>query len=343
MQKKIKRQTIKFKNPVYIISTSSTVGPKEGEGPLKDFFDLILEDSLYGEISWEKAESKITKETFARALEKANLSQEDIDYVISGDLLNQNTGSNFAIRDLNIPFFGIFGACSTIGEGLSLGAILIDGGFANNILIGASSHFCASEKQFRFPLELGTQRPPSSTWTVTGQGSVILSDKKNQYKNKKLPCITAITPGKIIDLGIKNANNMGAAMAPAAFDVIYSHLSDLNISPDYYDLIVTGDLGKIGHDLVVKMFGEKNIDMTKNYNDCGLLIFDIEKQKIGSGGSGCACSAVTFAGYLYKRLKDGVLNKILFVPTGALMSQLSSQQGESIPGIAYAVAIENHD
>ena len=341
MLKKIGNQTIKFKNPVYIISTSSTVGQKEGEGPLKDFFDLVLQDSLYGEKSWEKAESKITKETFERALKKANLSHNDIDYVISGDLLNQNTGSNFAIRDLNIPFFGIFGACSTIGEGLSLGAILIDGEFANNILVGASSHFCASEKQFRFPLELGTQRPPSSTWTVTGQGSVILSREKKQHKN--CPCIKAITPGKIIDMGIKDANNMGAAMAPAAFDVIYSHLLDLNISPDYYDLIVSGDLGQIGHDLVIKMFSDKNIDIAKNYNDCGLMIFDIKKQEIGSGGSGCACSAVTFASYLYKKLSDKSLNKILFVPTGALMSQLSSQQGESIPGIAYAVAIENSD
>ena len=339
MQKKFGRQSVKFNNKIYIISTASTVGPKEGEGPLKDFFDIILEDSLYGEQSWEKSESKIIKQTFIKVLEKANISKQNIDYIISGDLLNQNTASTFGIKDFNIPFFGIFGACSTIGEGMSLGALLIDGGFANNILVGASSHFCASEKQFRFPLELGTQRTPTSTWTVTGQGSLVLSNKKN--KNKICPCITKITTGKIIDMGITDPNNMGAAMAPAAFDCIYAHFKDLNISPDYYDLIITGDLGYVGHELVIKMFEEKNINIQKNYSDCGILIFDKDKQETQSGGSGCAWSAVTFAGYLYKKLEQKALNKILFVPTGALMSPTSTQQGETIPGIAHAIAIEN--
>lgn len=337
MSKHFGRQSVRFENPVYIITTASTVGPKEGEGPLAEFFDIILPDSLCGEDSWEKAESKIVKDTFGKALSKSKLSQENIDYIISGDLLNQNSGSTFAIRDMDIPFFGIFGACSTMGEGMSLGALLIDGGFANNILVGASSHFCASEKQFRFPLELGTQRTPTSTWTVTGQGSAILSNNTNE----KCPRITAITTGKIIDMGITDANNMGAAMAPAAFDTLSAHFSDLSLSPDYYDLIITGDLGYVGHDLVLKMFSEKNMDLSKNYSDCGMLIFDKDKQGTNAGGSGCACSAVTFAGYLYKKLKDGQLNKLLFVPTGALMSPTSAQQGETIPGIAHAIAIEN--
>lgn len=337
MSKHFGRQSVRFENPVYIITTASTVGPKEGEGPLAEFFDIILPDSLCGEDSWEKAESKIVKDTFGKALSKSKLSQENIDYIISGDLLNQNSGSTFAIRDMDIPFFGIFGACSTMGEGMSLGALLIDGGFANNILVGASSHFCASEKQFRFPLELGTQRTPTSTWTVTGQGSAILSNNTNE----KCPRITAITTGKIIDMGITDANNMGAAMAPAAFDTLNAHFSDLSLSPDYYDLIITGDLGYVGHDLVLKMFSEKNMDLSKNYSDCGMLIFDKDKQGTNAGGSGCACSAVTFAGYLYKKLKDGQLNKLLFVPTGALMSPTSAQQGETIPGIAHAIAIEN--
>ena len=337
MSKHFGRQSVRFENPVYITTTASSVGPKEGEGPLAEFFDTILPDSLCGEDTWEKAESKIVKDTFEKALSKSKLSQENIDYIISGDLLNQNSGSTFAIRDMNIPFFGIFGACSTMGEGMSLGALLIDGGFANNILVGASSHFCASEKQFRFPLELGTQSTPTSTWTVTGQGSVILSSTSNE----KCPRITAITTGKIIDMGITDANNMGAAMAPAAFDTINAHFLDLSITHDYYDLIITGDLGYVGHDLVLKMFLEQNIDLSKNYSDCGMLIFDKDKQGTNSGGSGCACSAVTFAGYLYKKLKAGQLNKLLFVPTGALMSQISAQQGETIPGIAHAIAIEN--
>ena len=341
MGKHLGRQSVRFENPVYIISAASTVGKREGEGPLGKYFDVVLPDALCGETSWEKAESKIVKDTFNRVLAKSNLSQGNIDYVISGDLLNQNSGSTFAARDFDIPFFGIFGACSTIGEGMSLGALLIDGGFANNILVGASSHFCASEKQFRFPLELGTQRTPTSTWTVTGQGSLVLSRETNKETKEKYPVITAITTGKIKDLGITDVNNMGAAMAPAAFDTINAHFNDLNIKPDYYDLIITGDLGYVGHELVIKMFSEQKIDLSKNYSDCGIMIFDKEKQGTNSGGSGCACSAVTFAGYLYKKLKDRDLNKILFVPTGALMNSTTAQQGETIPSIAYAVAIEN--
>jgi stage V sporulation protein AD len=334
-----RKQTIKFNTPVKIISTSSIVGPKEGKGPLANTFDVILDDSMYGESSWEKSESKIVKESFRKVIDKANFSSTDIDYLISGDLLNQNFSSNFAARELNIPFIGVFGACSTFGEAMGVGALLIEGKHANNVLVGASSHFCAAEKQFRFPLELGTQRTPTATWTVTGQGSALLS---NQNKNKyNVPRVTAFTIGKVIDMGITDINNMGAAMAPAAFDVINAHIKDLSVSINYYDLIVTGDLGYVGTEILKKVFlQEKNINLN-NHSDCGVMIFDRDKQKTDSGGSGCGCSAVTFAGYLYQQLLDQKINKLLFVPTGALVNQTSAQQGESIPGIAYAVAIEN--
>lgn len=335
LAKHIGKQTVKFDNKISIISTASTVGPKEGQGPLSDYFDVVLDDMLFNEDSWEKAESKIVKTNFELAIKKSGLDKEKIDYIIAGDLLNQSTGSTYGIRDLNIPFFGLYGACSTMGESMCIGAVLIDSGAAKNILAGASSHFCAAEKQFRFPLELGTQRPLTSTWTVTGDGAVILSS------NNSGPYIKAMTTGKIVDLGITDANNMGAAMAPAASDVIVNHFKDMNINPDYYDLIITGDLGYVGKDLTIQMVKEKGYDISKNYTDCGIEIFDQKTQDTHSGGSGCACSAVTFAGYLYKMLKEKKLNKILFIPTGALMSTTSIQQGESIPGIAHAVAIEN--
>ena len=331
----IGEQTVKFSRPISILSTASVVGPKEGDGPLGKQFDIVLEDILAGEESWEKAESEIVNKALDLAVRKSGVSIHAIDYILAGDLLNQNMGSTFGIRELERPYLGIFGACSAIGLGLSIGSMLIDGGFATNTLVGASSHFCAAEKQFRFPLELGTQRPPTSTWTVTGSGTAVLS------KNGNGPFITSATNGKIVDLGIKDANNMGAAMAPAAVDTLCAHFKDLDIKPDHYDLIATGDLGYIGHELVINLMEKKGYDLSKNYTDCGILIFDKETQDTHSGGSGCACSAVTFASYLYDRIKRGVLNKVLFVPTGALLSTTSLQQGESIPGVAHAVSIES--
>lgn len=328
-------QSVKFTSPVSIISTASIVGPKEGEGPLSKYFDIIMDDILAGKESWEKAESEMVNKGLDLAVRKSGVSISNIDYILAGDLLNQSIGSTFGIRDLGRPHIGIFGACSTIGLGLSIGSMFIDGGFATNVLVGASSHFCAAEKQFRFPLELGTQRPPTSTWTVTGNGSAVLS------KNGKGPFVTSTTNGKIVDMGIKDANNMGAAMAPAAVDTLCSHFKDLEITPDYYDLILTGDLGYIGHELVINLMEKEGYDLSKNYTDCGILIFDKETQDTHSGGSGCACSAVTFAGYIYDKLKKGELNKVLFIPTGALLSTTSIQQGESIPGIAHAVSIES--
>ena len=334
MEKRMGRQTVALSEPVYIISAASVAGKKEGEGPLGKYFDVVLADGLNNEESWEKAESSFVSKGFNLALLKSGLSANDIDYVLAGDLLNQNSGSTFGVRELEIPFFGLFGACSTMGEAMSLGAMLIDGGFAKNVLAGASSHFCAAEKQFRFPLDMGTQRSPTATWTVTGQGSVVLS------KSGKGPVITHITTGKIVDMGVKDAMNMGAAMAPAAADALYNHFKDTGRSPEYYDIIATGDLGYVGRELTVKLMNRENIFLDKRYTDCGIEIFDKEEQDTHSGGSGCACSAITFCGYFYEMLKTGKIKNILFIPTGALMSTTTSQQGESIPSIAHAVAIK---
>jgi stage V sporulation protein AD len=335
MIKKKGDQSVLFENPVSIMATSSIVGPKEGEGPLRNYFDIVLDNDLFGEDSWEKAESKCVEEGFKNAVKKAGLSFKDIDYILAGDLLNQSIGSTFGIRALNRPFFGLFGACSTMGESMCLGAMLIDGGFAEKVLAGASSHFCSAERQFRFPLEFGAQRPLTSSWTVTGQGAAVLS------KTGEAPFITAATVGKIVDLGITDVNNMGAAMAPAAADTIAAHFKDTGRTPSYYDLVITGDLGHVGSALMQDILKEQGYDVTQNCSDCGIEIFDPETQDTHAGGSGCGCAAVTFSGYLYNRLKKKELNKILLVPTGALMSTTSSQQGESIPGVAHAVAIEN--
>lgn len=332
--KKIGKQTFKLSNPVSIKETASIVGPKESNGPLAKYFDKCIEDEFYGESSWEKAESKFIKSATEMLIAKSGISNKDIDFCFAGDLLNQCISSCFGLRETNIPFFGIFGACSTFVESLILGAISIDGNFAKNVLCAVSSHFCSAEKQFRFPLELGNQRPPTSQWTVTGSGACILS------KEGTGPYITHVTPGKIIDMGIKDVNNMGSAMAPAAIDTLITHFQDTSRDPDYYDGIFTGDLGYIGKDILLDIVKTKGYDITNNYNDCGILIFDKNKQDTHSGGSGCACCASVFSGYLYKKLKERKLNKILLIATGALTNSTTSQQGESIPGIAHAVSIE---
>ncbi len=335
MAKRIGKQSVKFDKSISIKSTAATVGPKEGEGPLGKYFDVVLEDILAGEKSWEKAESKIVSNNMKLAVEKSKIGMDKIDYILAGDLLNQGSGSNYGVRDFNIPFFGLYGACSTFGESMCLGGILIESGAAENVLVGASSHFCAAEKQFRFPLDLGTQRPLTTTWTVTGDGAAVLSNEDNS------PYITAITTGKMVDLGITDANNMGAAMAPAAAQAICSNFKDFDITPDYYDLIITGDLGKVGMELTTKLLKEEGYDISKNFTDCGVEIFDPVSQDTHAGGSGCACSATVFSSYFYEKVKRGELKRILFVPTGALMSSTSVQQGESIPGIAHAAVIEN--
>ena len=331
--KKIGKQTIKFDNPPTISETACIVGPKESNGPLAKYFDQCLEDEFWGESTWEKAESKIIKETANMVISKSGISSTEIDYCFAGDLLNQCISSSFGLRETNIPFFGIFGACSTFVEGLSLASILVEA-CANNVLCAASSHFCSAEKQFRFPLELGNQRPPTAQWTVTGAGSAIISKSGNG------PFVTHITPGKIIDMGIKDANSMGAAMAPAALNTLITHFKDTNRAPNYYDVIVTGDLGYIGKEILTELAKKEDYDIKNNYDDCGVLIFDKENQDTHSGGSGCACCASVFSGYFFKQLQDKKIKRILLIATGALMNATSSQQGESIPGIAHAISIE---
>jgi stage V sporulation protein AD len=337
MNKQIGQQSILFIHPPAIRAAASVVGPKEGEGPLAKYFDRVSDDILFGQESWEKAESEIVKQGIELAVKKAGLTMNQIRYILAGDLLNQGTGSSFGIRTLNRPFFGLFGACSTVGEALTLGAVLIDGGYADHVVAAASSHFCGAEKTFRFPLELGAQRAPTASWTVTGDGALVVSREGNGDN----PYIVAATTGTIVDMGVKDANNMGAAMAPAAAAVIKAHFNDFNIPPEHYDLIVTGDLGHVGSTLLHQLTRDMGINIEKRHADCGAIIFDAQTQNTLSGGSGCGCAAVTFAGYYYQRLLKKELNKILFIPTGALHSVTTVQQGETIPGVAHAVAVSN--
>ena len=331
--KKIGKQTFSFDNPPTITECASIVGPKEAQGPLGKYFDLTIEDEFWGEKSWEKAESKIIKETVNAVISKSGISSSQIDCCFAGDLLNQCISSSFGLRDLSIPFFGVFGACSTFVESMSLSAICAES-FADNVLCATSSHFCSAEKQFRFPLELGNQRPQTSQWTVTGAGSSIIS------KSGMGPYITNITPGKIVDMGIKDGNNMGAAMAPAFCDTLVAHFLDTGRKPSYYDAIISGDLGYVGKDIAVDIMASQGYNIKSNYNDCGILIFDKLKQDTHAGGSGCGCCASVFSGYFFKELRNRNLKKILLIATGALMNSTSSQQGESIPGIAHAISIE---
>lgn len=335
--KRIGRHTVKLENEVYITAASSTAGRKEGEGPLKGLFDMVLEDDMYGEMSWEMAESKLVRETFIRVANKDGKTAKDIDLCLSGDLLNQVSASTFGVRDLNIPYLGVYGACSTMGETMGLGAMLIDGGFARNIIAGASSHFCAAEKQYRAPLGMGNQRPPTTTWTVTGDGAVVLSC----FEKIGAPVITEVLTGEITDLGIKDTNNMGAAMAPAAAQLLTDYFNETGRKPNDFDVIATGDLGYIGHQLVVEMLAKEGYALDERYTDCGIEIFDRETQDTHCGGSGCACSALVFTAKFYKMLKEGTIKRMLFMPTGALLSTTTSQQGESIPAIAHGVVIES--
>lgn len=335
MNKKIGRQTVRFENPPVIKSTFSTVGKKEGEGPYGTYFDEIIEDEFIGQKTWEQGESELLKQTVTGAAKKCALSFSDADYIFAGDLLNQCISSSFGIKVFDVPFFGLFGACSTFGEGMSLGAMMIDGGFAKNVICATSSHFCGAEKQFRYPVEYGSARTPTSQWTVTGSGAAVISNEGEG------PKITHITTGKVVDLGVTDANNMGAAMAPAAADVIYAHFSETKRSPDYYDMIITGDLAAVGTKLCKDLLLEKGLDISKNYNDCGYMIFNHKEQSVKSGGSGCGCCSSMFCSYFYKRLCDKEINRLLFVPTGALLSQISASQGATIPSIAHAIAIEN--
>lgn len=333
MAKRIGSSSIEFEKPIYISSYASAVGKKEYDGPLGNLFDKVFSDEKCGEDSFEKAESRLQQTAAEEAFKKLGIKDSNIDVMLAGDLLNQCIGSTFGLRKFAIPFVGLYGACSTMGLSMQIAAIFIDSGAASNALAITSSHFCSAERQFRFPLEYGGQRPPTAQWTVTGSGAVVLTDKI------KGPVIKSITIGKIIDLDIKDMNNMGGAMAPAAYDTIKRHLTDTGTTVDDYDAIFTGDLGKIGSDLLAMLFEKDKISLI-NHKDCGLMIYDRKRQDVHAGGSGCGCSASVLCSFILGRFKDGNFRRILFCPTGALMSPTSGMQGESIPGICHAIDIQ---
>ena len=333
MTKRVGKQTLYLTSAPAVLGYAAVAGKKEGEGPLRERFDYIGEDSYFGEKSWEKAESHMLKQCFELACDKAKLPPSELDYVLAGDLLNQCVSSAFAMRDCSVPYLGLYGACSTMAEGLSLAALLVDGGYAAHACALTGSHFCTAERQYRFPLEYGGQRTPSSQWTVTGAGAVILGGQGSIR-------VTHVTHGKIVDAGIKDPNNMGSAMAPAAFDTIRAHFRDTGRSPADYDAIITGDLGALGHDILAALFKADGVELGPCYMDCGVLIYDLNTQNVNAGGSGCGCSASVLGGHILKAMEDGVWRRVLFAATGALMSPTSSQQGESIPGICHALVLE---
>ena len=329
----IGKHSMVFARPPVIEAWASVAGKKESEGPLSRHFDKTFTDTYFGKKTWEQAEKKMQQETLDVLLSKANLDRQDIGAVLSGDLLNQCICSAFTLRNADIPHLGLYGACSTMAESLLIGSMIVSGGFRDQVVAMTSSHFATSERQYRFPLGYGGQRTPTSQWTVTGSGAVLLKQKGSG------PKITACTIGTVTDLGIVDANNMGCAMAPAALRTIRSHLHDLSIDPDYYDLIVTGDLGQLGKDALLSLALRDGIPLGGRLLDCGTEIFDLQKQDVHAGGSGCGCSAVVLCSYFLQKLKENKLKRILFCGTGALLSPTSVQQGLPIPGICHAVAI----
>ena len=337
------KQTILFNNPPYILSSASIVGELEGNGPLSSFFDQIEPDPTFGQDSWEKGESEMMRRTVELAISKSGISKDDIRYIFGGDLLGQLISTTFAVKDLNIPVFGLYGACSTCGESLSLAAMTVAAGYADNVIAATSSHFGSAEKQFRFPLEYGNQRPLSATWTVTGSGAFIVSRATKLCPCNQYTHIKAVTTGKIVDYGVRDSMNMGACMTPAACDVIYQCLEDLELTPGHFDKIITGDLGIVGSEILVKLMKDNGYDISSNHMDCGVEIFDNERQDTHSGGSGCGCAASTLAGYILHNLNNNIWKRVLFVPTGALLSTVSFNEGETIPGIAHAIYLEKKE
>lgn len=333
MNQKLGRQTVRFGISPYIISRASVVGAKEGEGPLKDTFDMVVSDDKMGQISWDLAEGAFQKTTVEIALKKANLKNDDIEYILSGDLQNQCAATHYGLRETNIPFLGLYGACSTMVESLSVGSMIVSGGYADRVVCLTSSHFCSAEKQYRNPLEYGGQRTPTAQWTATASGAAILSKEGNG------PKITHITTGKIVDKGITDVSNMGAAMAPAALSTITAHFKDTGRTPDDYDLILTGDLGVTGSEILCELIQKDGYDIKSKHNDCGKMLYNIDEQDVHAGGSGCGCCASVLCGHILTELEKGNYKNILVAATGALMNPLTVLQGESIPTISHAVAI----
>lgn len=332
-QPQTNRKTILFSKQPVILASSAIGGKKEQEGPLSHCFDYLNQDTTFRQSSWEKAECTMLELALQTAKEKAHLKDQNLGAVLAGDLLNQCITSSFAVRDTGVPFFGLYGACSTMAESLCLAGILVDGGYVKTAAAMSSSHFASAERQYRFPLGYGGQRTPTAQWTVTGAGCVILGQEGNG------PYLTSATLGTVVDYGIKDANNMGAAMAPAAYQTIRSHLDDLQLGPQDYDLIVTGDLGQVGKEILLELFSRDGLDLSQVYDDCGTMIYDRDRQDVHAGGSGCGCGSVVLCGHLLRELRRGTWNRILFCGTGALLSPLSTQQGESIPAICHAVSI----
>lgn len=328
-------QSIAFTNPAYIQEYYSIVGKKEGQGPLGKYFGHVESDDMFGSNTWEEAESSLQAETVQSLLHKAKLEPSSLRYAFAGDLLGQLMATSFGLIDYNVPLFGLYGACSTMGEALSLASMTVSAGYADKVLALASSHYASAEKTFRFPLGYGSQTKSCSSRTVTGCGAVIINSKKGIAK------ITGITTGRLVDYGIKAKDNMGACMAPAAADTIYNNLTDFGRTPEHYDKIITGDLGYVGQNALFDILKVKGYDISKVHMDCGIEIFDSSNQHTNSGGSGCGCSASTLCGYILQQIKDRRWRRILFVPTGALLSPVSANEGNTIPGIAHGVVIES--
>ncbi len=340
MNQKLGRASVRLERPVYILNSASVVGTKEGQGPLGLLFDKVGRDDMFGCKTWEEAESALQKEAVGLALEKAGLRPEDISYIFAGDLLGQSMATSFGISSYQIPLLGVYGACSTCGESLALGAMSIAGGFADKVACVTSSHFASAEKEFRFPLDYGSQRPLSATWTVTGSGAFVLTDEPEGGGRKARARISAMTVGKVVDYGLKDSMNMGACMAPAAASTLEQHFTDFAGQPEEYDKIITGDLGKVGQRVLIDLLRKQGYDISEQHMDCGLEIYDAASQDTHAGGSGCGCSAVTLSAYILKQLEEGNWKKVLFMPTGALLSKTSFNEGMSVPGIAHGIVIE---
>ena len=328
------KHSIIFKRQPRIVATYTMGGPKEADSHFGKHIHQLLSDERFGEDTFEKAECKMLSNVIEKVIKKAGLNHADIDALVSGDLLNQIISASFAARDFDIPYIGIYNACSTLSEGFAISACLVDGGYMHKIVVATGSHFATAERQYRYPLELGCTRPPQSQWTVTGGGAFVVSDEGDY------PKIVGATFGKVVDFGITDANNMGAAMAPAAADTLCSLFDETKTRPEDYDLILTGDLGALGSRLVKKLVRDKGYDMERQHADCGEMIYNIDEQTF-QGGSGAGCSAVVFGSYIYDKLKKKKLKKIIFMATGALLSTVSTQQGESIPCVAHAVIVES--
>lgn len=335
------RASLLYKNPPKVLAAASIVGQKEGDGPLGHLFDRIEMDPKFGMDTWEEAESELQLQTAKKAMEKSGMSEEEIRYLFAGDLLAQGIATSYGIMELGIPLFGLYGACSTCGESLSLASMAVNAGYADCAMAMTSSHFASAEKEFRFPLEYAGQRPLSTTWTVTGAGAFVLAcDGFGDAKSASV-CVAGITTGKVVDYGVKDSMHMGAAMAPAAADTIYQHLMDMGREVSDYDRIITGDLGSIGQTILKELMEKKGVELGDRHEDCGMLIYDADTQDTHAGGSGCGCAAATLAAYILPKLERGEWKRVLLVPTGALLSKVSFNEGQSIPGIAHGVVLEH--